>query len=145
MLPMSYLAAGIISPRQCLTAALAGNDDAMNGSSGAMTWIAELSWRDFYTHVMVGCPRVCMHQPFNQKTNALKWRTDESDFEAWKNGQTGYPIVDAGMRQLNQTGWMHNLTKLRTSIEELGISYPDFVVEYQPGRERALKAFKSLG
>ncbi len=231
-----YLAAGVISPRQCLAAAVASNGGQIVGGEGATTWISELAWRDFYTHVMVACPRVSMHQPFKLKTDALKWRTCRHDFEAWQQGQTGYPIVDAGMRQLNQTGWMHNrlrmvtamfLTKnllidwrwgeryfmrmlidgdmaannggwqwsastgtdavpyfrifnpfsqskrfdpegvfikklcpelgsvpksalhdpkkLTASIKELGIDYPDYVVDYQTGRERALAAFKSLG
>ena len=57
-----------------------------------------------------------MHMPFKPKTNAINWRNDESDFDAWKNGQTGYPIVDAGMRQLNQTGWMHNRLRMVTAM-----------------------------
>ncbi len=231
-----YLAAGVISPRQCLVAAVAANRGKIAGGGGATTWISELAWRDFYTHVMVACPRVSMHQPFKLRTRALKWRKSEKDFEAWKLGQTGYPIVDAGMRQLNRTGWMHNrlrmvtamfLTKnllidwrwgeryfmknlidgdlaannggwqwsastgtdsvpyfrifnpfsqskrfdpdgtfikmmcpelsdipksalhdpkkLSASVKELSLDYHDFVVEYKEGRERALKAFKSLG
>lgn len=112
-----YLTAGVISPRQCLTAALASNNGKINGrNDGATTWISELTWRDFYTHVLVGFPRVSKHQPFKLKTNAIKWRTSEEDFDAWKNGQTGYPIVDAGMRQLNQTGWMHNRLRMVTAM-----------------------------
>ena len=230
-----YLAAGVISPRQCLAAAVAANNGKVRNDDGPSTWISELCWRDFYTHVMVACPRVSRHQPFKSKTNALNWRTNEDDFEAWSTGQTGYPLVDAGMRQLNQTGWMHNrlrmvtamfLTKnllidwrwgeryfmqrlvdgdlaannggwqwsastgtdsvpyfrifnpfsqskrfdpeglfikkmcpelqdvppsalhdpkkLTASISELELDYPGFVVDYKAGRERALKAFKSL-
>lgn len=112
-----YLAAGVISPRQCLATAVAANHGKITGGDvGATTWISELAWRDFYTHVMVGCPRVSKHQPFKLKTNALKWRTSKRDFEAWKYGQTGYPIVDAGMRQLNQTGWMHNRLRMITAM-----------------------------
>lgn len=111
-----YLAAGVISPRQCLSAAVAANRGKIEGGGGPTTWISELAWRDFYMHVMVACPRVSMHQPFKLKTNALKWRTNESDFEAWTQGQTGYPIVDAGMRQLNQTGWMHNRLRMVTAM-----------------------------
>ncbi len=57
-----------------------------------------------------------MHQPFKLKTNAIEWRTDKTAFEAWCQGQTGYPIVDAGMRQLNQTGWMHNRLRMVTAM-----------------------------
>ncbi|MCL4119604.1 UNVERIFIED_CONTAM: hypothetical protein GTU68_060949 [Idotea baltica] len=112
-----YLVAGVISPRQCMTTALALNQGKPNGpNDGATTWISELAWRDFYTHVMVGFPRVSKHQPFKLKTNAVGWRKNEKDFEAWKSGQTGYPIVDAGMRQLNQTGWMHNRLRMVTAM-----------------------------
>ncbi len=111
-----YLAAGVISPRQCLNAAIKINDGELRNLAGPTTWISELCWRDFYSHVMVGFPRVSMHQPFKLKTNQLDWRDAASDFEAWKNGQTGYPIVDAGMRQLNQTGWMHNRLRMVTAM-----------------------------
>lgn len=112
-----YLAAGVISPRECMTAALAVNGGKIAGKiEGAKVWISELTWRDFYTHVTVGFPRVSMDRPFKLKTEAIEWRDDESDFEAWKTGQTGYPIVDAGMRQLNQTGWMHNRLRMVTAM-----------------------------
>ena len=105
-----YLAAGVLSPRQCL-AAVKGRDD-----EGTRVWVSELTWRDFYTHVMVGFPKVCKHLPFKDKTNALNWRTSKSDFDAWATGRTGYPIVDAGMRQLNQSGWMHNRLRMVTAM-----------------------------
>ena len=105
-----YLAAGVLSPRQCLAVAKDRDDE------GTRTWVSELTWRDFYTHVMVGFPKVCKHLPFKDKTNALNWRTSKSDFDAWATGRTGYPIVDAGMRQLNQTGWMHNRLRMVTAM-----------------------------
>ena len=111
-----YLAAGVVSPRQCLAAATEINGGKNSDGAGPTIWISELTWRDFYTHVLIGFPRVSMHMPFKPKTNAINWRNDESDFDAWKNGQTGYPIVDAGMRQLNQTGWMHNRLRMVTAM-----------------------------
>ena len=111
-----YLAAGIISPRQCLASALAACGGKLSSNPGAETWVSELTWRDFYSHVLVGFPRVSMHQAFNQKNDSVSWRTSESDFEAWCEGKTGYPIVDAGMRQLNQTGWMHNRLRMVTAM-----------------------------
>ena len=111
-----YLVAGIISPRQCLAAAIKHNGGELTGSKGSTTWVSELTWRDFYTHVMVGFPKVSRHQPFKAKTKAVPWRSDESDFEAWCQGRTGYPIVDAGMRQLNQSGWMHNRLRMVTAM-----------------------------
>ena len=116
-----YLAAGAISPRACAALAIKANDGQIGdlkkpANEGARVWLSELTWRDFYTHVLVGFPRVSMHRPFKLKTEALKWRDDEEDFEAWKNGQTGYPIVDAGMRQLKETGWMHNRLRMVTAM-----------------------------
>ena len=111
-----YLAAGVISPRQCLIEAVALSGGKIDGNFGAKTWISELTWRDFYAHVMVGFPRVSKHQPFKEKTNSVPWRNDADDFAAWKDGRTGYPIVDAGMRQLNQTGWMHNRLRMVTAM-----------------------------
>ncbi|WP_197454249.1 deoxyribodipyrimidine photo-lyase [Stieleria varia] len=107
-----YLAAGVISPRQCLATALNVCGGNLEKNDGAKTWVSELTWRDFYTAVLVGFPRVSKHRPFKLKTDAIRWRDDESDFNAWCAGQTGYPIVDAGMRQLNQTGWMHNRLRM---------------------------------
>lgn len=111
-----YLAAGVISPRQCLAAATKNNGGTLSGDEGSTTWVSELTWRDFYAHVMVGFPQVSRHQPFKAKTEGVPWRHDKADFQAWCEGRTGYPIVDAGMRQLNQTGWMHNRIRMVTAM-----------------------------
>lgn len=107
-----YLTAGAISPRQCLAAALKTGNYEIGKKSGASVWISELSWRDFYTHVLVGFPRVSKHLPFKPKTDQIAWRHQESELLAWQTGQTGFPLVDAGMRQLKQTGWMHNRLRM---------------------------------
>ncbi len=108
-----YLAAGVISPRQCLAAALAANAGLPDsGNEGVTTWISELVWRDFYKHVLHHFPRVCMHRAFKPATDRIRWRFDQGQFDAWRNGQTGYPIVDAAMRQLLATGWMHNRLRM---------------------------------
>lgn len=111
-----YLAAGVVSPRQCMAMALKAGGGVIGSNVGVKTWISELTWRDFYTHVMVGFPRVSMHRPFKPATDSVAWRHDKADFSAWCNGETGYPIVDAGMRQLNQTGWMHNRLRMVTAM-----------------------------
>ena len=111
-----YLAAGVVSPRQCMAMALKAGGGGIDGNEGVKTWISELTWRDFYTHVMVGFPRVSMHRPFKPATERVPWRHNKKDFAAWCQGQTGYPIVDAGMRQLNQTGWMHNRLRMVTAM-----------------------------
>ena len=109
----AYLAIGVISPRQCLHAALEANNNRLDsGKQGIATWITELIWREFYRHVLIGFPHVCRNRPFKRDTDKLPWRHDEEQFAAWCAGQTGFPLVDAGMRQLAQTGWMHNRLRM---------------------------------
>ena len=109
----AYLALGSISPRQCFWAALEANNNRLDsGSNGAATWISELIWREFYRNILVGFPRVSMHQPFRSETRSIPWRNDETDLVAWKEGRTGYPVVDAAMRCLSATGWMHNRLRM---------------------------------
>lgn len=115
-----HLAVGAISARQCLHAAVranAGRADAPKGKpTGPSTWISELIWREFYRHMLVGFPRVCMHRPFKSAAARIRWRDDPEAFRAWAEGRTGFPIVDAGMRQLAQTGWMHNRVRMITAM-----------------------------
>lgn len=111
-----YLAVGAISVRQCLNAAFAARHQAAQGENDIDTWIAELGWRDFYKHIMAGFPRVCRHQPFQMETRALRWRHDEAAFQRWCAGQTGFPIIDAAMRQLQDIGWMHNRLRMLTAM-----------------------------
>ncbi|MBX3375476.1 MAG: deoxyribodipyrimidine photo-lyase [Phycisphaeraceae bacterium] len=108
-----YLAVGAISPRQCLKAAVEWNKGKLSGGNpGADQWIAELIWREFYRHVLVAFPRVCTGRAFKSETDRIQWRYDEREFAAWCEGRTGYPIVDAAMRCLNATGWMHNRLRM---------------------------------
>ncbi|MEK6704075.1 MAG: deoxyribodipyrimidine photo-lyase [Planctomycetota bacterium] len=116
-----YLSVGALSPRQCIAAALAQGGlaaDRLDHTSfdalpvGPATWISELIWREFFVHVLVGFPRVGMGCAFQPATERLKWSTREDHFEAWCEGRTGIPIVDAAMRQLLATGWMHNRLRM---------------------------------
>lgn len=110
-----YLANGVLSGRQCWLAAhqaLAGGGD----NEGLLTWITEIAWRDFYINILYHYPRVSMHRAFKPETEALIWNAPGANFEAWKAGCTGVPIVDAAMRQLNQTGWMHNRLRMVTAM-----------------------------
>ncbi|MCX2525518.1 deoxyribodipyrimidine photo-lyase [Larsenimonas rhizosphaerae] len=112
-----YLALGMISPRQCLTAAIHKNGGhAGDGDNNLTSWISELAWRDFYQHVLVGFPKVSRHEPFKSETRNIKWRQSKKDFKAWCEGNTGYPLVDAAMKQLVQTGWMHNRLRMVTAM-----------------------------
>lgn len=112
-----YLAAGVVSIRRCLEAVLTANDGRLSGGSqGLATWIDELVWREFYRHVLVAFPRVSKHRAFRPETEAVEWRDDETGFQAWCDGRTGVPFVDAGMRQLVTTGWMHNRLRMVTAM-----------------------------
>ena len=81
-------------------------------SHGAHIWLKELAWRDFYRYVAFHFPHVNKHLPFQKQYRHFKWETNQNHFVAWKNGQTGYPIVDAAMRSLSATGWMHNRLRM---------------------------------
>lgn len=112
-----YLALGMISYRQCLQAVISENGGHLaDGDAGLTTWVNELIWREFYQHVAVGFPQVCRYQPFQERTKYLNWRDDDDGFTAWCEGRTGYPIVDAAMRQLVTTGWMHNRLRMVTAM-----------------------------
>lgn len=109
----AYLAAGVLSPRQCLHAALSANHGEFDsGNPGVVTWINELLWREFYKHILVGYPRVSRHRAFRAETEAVPWRNAPDELAAWQQGRTGLPIIDAAMRQLLATGWMHNRLRM---------------------------------
>jgi deoxyribodipyrimidine photo-lyase len=108
------LTLGVLSPRQCLHRLLAEQPKALEGGPGAV-WLNELIWREFYRHLMTYHPDLCKHRPFIRWTDGVSWQHDEKQLQAWQNGQTGYPIVDAAMRQLNETGWMHNRLRMITA------------------------------
>ncbi len=117
-----YLAAGLVSPRYVLIALLNRFPDMLVATdSEAFSWLNEIIWREFYRHLLFHEQRLCKHQYFNQKYQALKWRHNTKHFDAWCEGKTGYPLVDAAMRQLNQTGWMHN--RLRMVVASFLIKY----------------------
>ncbi|MGL4933409.1 MAG: deoxyribodipyrimidine photo-lyase [Aeromonas sp.] len=108
-----YLAAGLISPRQCLAALqqrLGGRPQSK--AQPGFVWLNELIWREFYRHLLMRVPRLSMNLPFKPETAALPWSWDPEAFAAWCEGRTGYPIVDAAMRSLNATGWMHNRLRM---------------------------------
>jgi deoxyribodipyrimidine photo-lyase len=84
---------------------------ALEASSESQVWLSELIWRDFYSMILWHFP-YSANQSFKKEFDAIKWRNNEQEFEAWCEGKTGYPIVDAGMRQLQATGWMHNRVRM---------------------------------
>lgn len=99
-----YLRFGLVSVREC--AGLAVEIEGIEG-----TWMNELIWRDFYAMVLYHLPEFSK-QEFYEKYRGLPWNRDEKIFQRWCEGMTGYPVVDAAMRQLNTTGWMHNRARM---------------------------------
>lgn len=95
---------GTISIRNCVGFALKHN----------MTWLSELIWREFFMQVLYHFPTVTT-QSFKKLYDRIEWRNNEAEFTAWCQGLTGYPLVDAGMRQLNETGFMHNRVRMVTA------------------------------
>lgn len=112
-----YLRFGCVAPRAALRAALRRLDavsdeqDAERIARSIETWIGELAWRDFYYQILWHYPHV-LRRSFKPQYDALAWENDPALFDAWKEGRTGYPIVDAAMRQLNQEAWMHNRARM---------------------------------
>jgi deoxyribodipyrimidine photo-lyase len=80
-------------------------------AAGVQSWINELAWRDFYMQILAHFPHV-LRGAFRQQYDALEWENDPDLFAAWCAGRTGYPIVDAAMRQINQEAWMHNRARM---------------------------------
>ncbi|KAI9697141.1 MAG: hypothetical protein M1820_007876 [Bogoriella megaspora] len=82
------------------------------GNTGIVGWISELAWRDFYKHVLVHWPYVCMNKSFKYEYTDIEWEYNDEHFKAWCEGRTGFPIVDAAMRQANHMGYMHNRCRM---------------------------------
>jgi deoxyribodipyrimidine photo-lyase len=97
-----YLHFGCLSPREIET--------MLPDTAGARAWHRQLCWREFYHYVVLHFPKV--NQEFQERYRQLKWVSDKDLLKAWQEGKTGYPVVDAAMRQLLQEGWMHNRARL---------------------------------
>ena len=99
-----HLRFGTVSIRQIVAAAIQINP----------VWLNELIWREFFMQILWYFPHVTDH-PFKSSYQFIKWNNNENDFQAWCEGRTGYPLVDAGMRELNETGFMHNRVRMVTA------------------------------
>jgi deoxyribodipyrimidine photo-lyase len=108
-----YFRLGILSPRQAYWAAREKYSDTTNTTirEAIETWISEITWREFYMHIMAHFPHVDRHD-FRDTYEAVNWRTAPNELQAWKDGNTGYPIIDAPMRQLKAIGWMPNRARM---------------------------------
>lgn len=96
-----HLRFGTLSVRQLVAQARQQNE----------VWLNELIWREFFMMILYHFPEVVEHN-FRRKYDRLQWRNNEQEFDRWCRGETGFPLVDAGMRQLNETGWMHNRVRM---------------------------------
>jgi deoxyribodipyrimidine photo-lyase len=99
-----HLRFGNVSIRKIVSTALKQN----------MSFLNELIWREFFMQILFNFPNV-VTENFKSLYNDIQWRNDENEFHRWCNGETGYPVVDAGMRQLNSTGYMHNRVRMITA------------------------------
>jgi deoxyribodipyrimidine photo-lyase len=105
-----YFRFGMLSLRQAVRATFDVKRSTSN-VKGAETWLNELIWREFYISILYHFPHVAK-TAFNPALANIPWRNEASEFEAWKRGETGVPVVDAAMRQLLSTGWMHNRARM---------------------------------
>jgi deoxyribodipyrimidine photo-lyase len=103
-----HLRFGTVSIRQLAREA---HPRMLAGSTGASVWLSELIWRDFYQAILFHFPHTVDHA-FKPAYDRIPWRKDEEGFKRWCEGRTGYPLVDAGMRELNATGFMHNRVRM---------------------------------
>jgi deoxyribodipyrimidine photo-lyase len=108
-----YLRLGMVSARQAAVSAFTAMSSAPSDSarSSAEVWLNELIWREFFIHILHHFPDV-RYKSFRRQFRDIPWNNDRAAFRAWCNGNTGYPSVDAAMRQLSQSGWIHNRARM---------------------------------
>ncbi|MGM0756773.1 MAG: cryptochrome/photolyase family protein [Bacillota bacterium] len=120
-----FLKAGTISIRTIFHAI---NEETLYEDEGRETFIKELAWRDFYHMIFAHYPEM-KEKEINSAFQGMKWSEDETLFEAWCKGETGFPLVDAGMRQLNEEGWMHNRLRMVTA----SFLTKDYLIDWRKG------------
>jgi deoxyribodipyrimidine photo-lyase len=106
-----YLRLGVISVRECVHEALDLAEREPSTDAGVRCWVDELVWREFYSAILANHPRV-LRESFKPEYDRLEWERPGKHFAAWCEGRTGFPFVDAAMRQLSATGWMHNRARM---------------------------------
>jgi deoxyribodipyrimidine photo-lyase len=131
-----YLRLGLLSPRAAYWSAQdalasAPDDDARKSVN---TWINELIWREFYTHILCHFPHVDRGN-FRREYDKLTWRDAPQEFEAWQRGETGYPLVDAAMRQLRQIGWVPNRARMIVA----SFLTKDLLIHWRAGERHFMK------
>ncbi|MDV6315014.1 deoxyribodipyrimidine photo-lyase [Idiomarina sp. HP20-50] len=132
----AYLALGVVGPQTAARALHSMSPEFPFGlPTGADTWLTELAWREFYQHLMYFVPRLSKGESFQTETDRIQWLDDDNAFQCWCKGRTGYPIVDAGMRQLTSTGWMHNRLRMITA----NFLVKDLMVDWRKGEAFFMK------
>jgi deoxyribodipyrimidine photo-lyase len=108
-----YFRLGMISPRQAYSRAVEARKEAKESAArhSIDVWISELAWRDFYSHTLYHFPHT-YNISFREEYERFPWRKVQDELQAWMEARTGYPIVDAAMRQLDAIGWMHNRARM---------------------------------
>jgi deoxyribodipyrimidine photo-lyase len=124
-----YLHFGEVSVRQ-VWHAVRQSETSLQSSTGAEALLRQLYWRDFSSYLLFHFPYLS-HKPMRSEFDNFPWIADERLFNAWMDGMTGYPIVDAGMRQLRQTGWMHN----RVRMIAASFLVKDLMISWQTGAQ----------
>lgn len=110
-----HISSGTISTRTIIEELFAANKLSMANkadASGILEWVRQVSWRDFYKHIMCHWPYICMRKPFHLELSHIQWEYDRHIFLSWCEGRTGFPIVDACMRSLREVGYMNNRGRL---------------------------------
>ena len=112
-----WLAVGAISPSMCLAPLInLYGKDIDDWPKGPQVWRQEIVWREFYRYIMLHFDCVSMNKPLQDWTNHVPWNEDKTLFQKWCDGETGVEFVDAAMKQLNTTGWMHNRLRMVTAM-----------------------------
>lgn len=110
----AYFAIGAISPQSCVQAILEAYPEAISTDfkTGAGVWLSQMIWREFYYHLLAAFPALSCDRPFLAWTDKVQWQKLDEKAVAWQEGKTGFPLIDAAMRQLRATGWMHNRLRM---------------------------------
>ncbi|WP_416148881.1 cryptochrome/photolyase family protein [Salipaludibacillus sp. HK11] len=122
-----YIKTGVLSVRKIYYSVF---DRLETSGKGAESYLKELAWRDFYAMIYYFYPNI-KNQEYQEKYRSIEWSTDSQLFNKWKTGTTGFPIVDAGMRQLNEIGWMHNRLRMVTA----SFLTKDYLIDWRMGEK----------
>jgi deoxyribodipyrimidine photo-lyase len=125
---------GLLSPRELVARQLPLPPVQEGERSGERLWVSQIAWRDFYTQVLWHAPHAA-RSAWRPSYDAIKWSTDATLLAAWKSGATGYPVVDAAMRQLAATGFMHN----RARMIAASFLTKDLLIDWREGEAHFLR------